>query len=269
MAAIHPDFAIVQQRLRRLNPAWYPADKAIDEEYGASMAAGLDGALGELERARNLGPLSPPGEPAPLPSLVVAPPRGLAPKFAFLAGTPMPPLMVRVALAELGTLETPGTADNPKILGWADEVGRATDRPYDDWAAGFYNDDGIPWCGLFIAVVAVRAAQGRPERMPPDKYLSALAWAEWGVSVPIEHAAVGDVMVMGRQGGGHVTLNVGTAKGESSFFGLGGNQGDKVSIAEFGVARVRAVRRPAYQALPPGARRVILSSTGVLSQQEA
>lgn len=190
-------------------------------------------------------------------------------RFAFLTRDPLPPLMVRTALDMIGTLEMKGPGNNPSIVRWADEVAFSSKSAYNDWAADWYNADSIPWCGLFVAVCAVRSAQGRPERMPPPKYLAALSWASWGVSVPIAEAAVGDIMVMTRSGGGHVTINVGTAKGGKTFFGLGGNQGDAVSIAEFDVSRVTAVRRPAYLALPPGARRVLLSSTGVLSQNEA
>lgn len=35
----------------------------------------------------------------------------------------------------------------------------------------------MPWCGLFIAIVADRAdIERRPERNPPRLYLSALEW---------------------------------------------------------------------------------------------
>lgn len=272
MAVTHPDFPMIQRRLRRLDPAYYPASVAIDSEYGPAMAKGVDLALAALERARGLGPIeappAPPAPDAPPPRLGGIPP-GMHSRFTFLYRTPIPPLMVRTALELFGTLERPGTADNPIILAWADEVANATDSTYDDWAADFYNDDAIPWCGLYMAVVAVRSAQGRPERFPPDKYLAALSWQNWGVSVPKEQAAVGDVMVMRRSGGGHVTLNVGTVQGGDSFYGLGGNQSDRVNIAEFDLDRVVACRRPPYRELPPGARRVILGPSGVLSTNEA
>lgn len=266
MSTKHSDFALLQRRLRRLDPSWYPSSVAIDDEYGPAMAKGIDAALDELERIRGIPALT---VAPPTATLASSPPSGLHPKFSFLRRTPLPPLMVRIALADLGTLEAPGTADNPKILGWADEVAEAMPTPYNRWAKDFYNDDAIPHCGLGMAAWATRAAQGRPERMPPDKYLSALAWLNWGVPVPIGEAAVGDVMVLGRKGGGHVTLNVGTEKGEKRFFGLGSNQSDAVTIAPFGVERVRGVRRPPYRSLPAGARRVILSAGGVSSVDEA
>ena len=189
-------------------------------------------------------------------------------KFSYLRQEPMPPLMVRVALDMYGTVETAGGADNPVILGWADEVQKLCKRKYDNWAADFYNKDSIPWCGLFMAIVAARASQARPERFPPDKYLSALAWANWGVTVPETDIIVGDVVVLVRSGGGHVTLAVGVSEDGKTFMGLGGNQADAVNIAEFPMQRVYAVRRPPYQNRPEGARRVVLSSSGVVSTNE-
>lgn len=267
--AKHDDFRLIQLRLRRLDPTWYPAGKPIDDEWGPGMAFGVDAALDALEQQRGLPPFR--ADPAPT---VVAPrvngggQKGLPSKFNFLFTTPLPPLMVRLGLETLGTLETPGTADNPVILGWADEVARGAPTAYNRWAADFYNEDSIPWCGLWMAAMAVRAAQGRAERMPPDKYLSALAWAKWGLPVEPQHAAVGDVMVLTRSGGGHVTMNVGMEKGEKRFFGLGANQSDAVTIAPFDMSRVAHVRRPAYNALPEGARRVILSAGGASSVDE-
>lgn len=268
MPAIDPRFALIQQRLRGINPDWYPPAKVIDQEFGDGMARGLDLALSELETTHNVArpvPIPPPPAPAGAANL----PAGVPSKFSFLRAQPLPPLMVRVALELFGTREVGGGADNPVILGWADEVARGAPGTYNNWAADFYNDDSVPWCGLFMAVVAVRAAGGRPERLPPPQYLAALSWGHFGVEVPIDHAAVGDVMVLGRAGGGHVTLNVGTEVGERRFFGLGGNQSDNVTIAPFDIGRVRYVRRPLYNAMPPGARRVILSAGGISSVDEA
>lgn len=192
----------------------------------------------------------------------------LDPKFAHLQA-PDAPRMVTEALRELGTIETPGAKNNTKIVGWADEVAALCKSPYNKWAADFYNADSIAWCGLFMAVVAARAAQGRPERFPPDRYLSALAWAQFGTAVPVDQAAVGDVMVIIRPGGGHVTLNAGTVAGGASFYGLGGNQGDAVTIVPFAAARVTAVRRPPYMVRPAGAKRVYVAAGGKLSTDEA
>jgi uncharacterized protein (TIGR02594 family) len=177
--------------------------------------------------------------------------------------------MTRVALGMHGVYELAGAADNPMILAWADEVAKATTSAYDDWAADFYNDDAIPWCGLFQAVCAVRSSQGRPERMPPKSYLSALAWASWGkpVKKDIKNVRVGDTMVLVRQGGGHVCQALAVTN-KNTFFGLGGNQGDAVNIREFPFSRVYAIRRPPYIDMPEGARYVVMGSTGVMSGTE-
>jgi len=263
MAATHPDFEMIQRRLRRLDPAWYPPAMAFDNDYGPSMARGLDAALAELEQAHGLAPLT--LGPKPPPAMAPIGPNKLEKRFRFLLEDPVAPLMVRVAVDLIGTLEKPGAPDNPVIIAWADEVAQCVGTAYNRWAADFYNDDKIPWCGLFMAVCAVRAANGRPARMPPNKYLAALAWVEFGTPIAPSHAAVGDVIVMTRAGGGHVTLCVGIEKGGARFFGLGGNQGDAVTIAPFALSRVTACRRPNYQALPPGARRIIVGASGEAS----
>lgn len=188
--------------------------------------------------------------------------------YAYLWQMPLPPTMVRVALEMLGTREGAGKADNPIILGWADEVARTTGRRYDRWAAEFYNRDEIPWCGLFCAVVAARTAQGRAERMPPGNYLSALSWSSWGEAVGVDEIAVGDIVVLTRNGGGHVFLAVGISHDGQSVAGLGGNQQDAVTIATFPTSRIYAVRRPPYRTRPDGARRMELALTGASGVRE-
>lgn len=66
--------------------------------------------------------------------------------YAWLAKEPGPRVLLE-ALALFGTRETPGAASNPAILAWAKETGLARD----------YTNDGIAWCGLFVAVVTKRA----------------------------------------------------------------------------------------------------------------
>jgi hypothetical protein len=46
-------------------------------------------------------------------------------QHAWLANEPGPKMHVE-ALKEFGTLETPGTADNPKVLAWAAETGTSS-----------------------------------------------------------------------------------------------------------------------------------------------
>jgi hypothetical protein len=88
--------------------------------------------------------------------------------------------MVRAALDLLGTLEAPGAATHPAIMGWAKAIETICRRRYDDWAADFFNADSIAGCGPLVGSVAARTCQGRPENMPPTNYWSARAWADLG-----------------------------------------------------------------------------------------
>lgn len=166
-----------------------------------------------------------------------------------------PPRIVREALALYGTTETPGNKSNSAIVAWAKE----TKTKDDDW----YNDDSIPWCGLFAAVVAQRA-----EWEVPAQPLRALSWANFGVAVDKDGAVLGDVLVFVRKGGGHVGLYVGEDK--DNFYVLGGNQSDKVNIAKLAKSRLHAVRRPKYKiAQPESAKKYFYNEAGEVSENEA
>jgi uncharacterized protein (TIGR02594 family) len=172
--------------------------------------------------------------------------------YAFLNAEPGPRMLVEM-LKIFGTLETPGAADNPVILGWADEVAAACPTPYNVWAAKFYEHDSIAFCGLGMAVVAVRAnPDKRPDRNPPDKYLSAASWASFGVEA--EHAELGDVLVFQRPGGGHVSLYVG--HDATTYHCLGANQSDTVNVTRIAKGRCIAIRRPPYVVKPANVRPV-------------
>jgi hypothetical protein len=110
---------------------------------------------------------------------------------------------------------------------------------------------------------------GPPRALPAEQYLAALAWANWGVSVDRNDIQVGDVVVLVRDGGGHVFIAVGTSQDGKYVMGIGGNQGNAVTIAEFDAKRIYAVRRPPYENKPAGARRILLAATGVVSTGEA
>ena len=159
------------------------------------------------------------------------------------------PMMVRHALDLYGTAEAVGAADNPEILGWASEVG-----------ARDYRADSIPWCGLFMAVVAQRAGKTLPE-----KPLWALSWARFGGAA--DAPSLGDVLVFRRDGGGHVGLYVG--EDATAFHVLGGNQGDRVGFARIARGRLYAARRPAYRVRPASVSPVRLTAAGALSANEA
>lgn len=187
--------------------------------------------------------------------------------YAWLNAEPGPRMLLE-ALKLFGTLEAPGQADSPVILAWGDEVATALGTPYANWVADFYNDDAIPWCGLFMAVCATRAnLDKRPDRNPPTKFLAALEWANYGRSVDKADALLGDVLVFGREGGGHVGLYVG--EDAAHLHVLGGNTRDSVSIAPLARERLRAVRRTPYLTPPANLRKVRLTAGGPVSTNEA
>jgi uncharacterized protein (TIGR02594 family) len=189
--------------------------------------------------------------------------------YAWLNAEPGPRMLLE-ALKLFGTAEVQGPGNNPVILGWADEIGgKAGATAYSKWAAKFYEDDsGIAWCGLMMAICAVRAnVDNRPDRAPPDKFLAAASWATFGVPVAITDAQLGDVLVFWRDGGGHVGLYVG--EDADSFHVLGGNQGDAVTIRRISKARCTSVRRPPYLNKPANVRPIRLAAAGTPSTNEA
>jgi len=141
-------------------------------------------------------------------------------RYAWLAREPAPKMLVH-ALSLYGTKETIGESDNPVILDWATECG----------IRGYSGDD-VPWCGLFLAVIAKRSGKKVPENP-----LWARNWSSWGEPSRPE---LGAVMVFSRQSGGHVGLYVGE---DSEYYHiLGGNQGDAVSIDRIRKPRLLACR---------------------------
>lgn len=174
----------------------------------------------------------------------------LPPQYAWLSNEGSPKMLVE-ALKLFGTVEGAGAKDNPTILGWASEVGLSKT----------YSHDSIPWCGLFIAVVAKRAGL-----QPVDSPLWALSWADFGK--PAEGGPMlGDILTFKRNGGGHVALYVG--EDPFGFHCLGGNQSDKVCITRIARSRLYAARRRIYNVRPDNVRKIVLASSGKLSTNEA
>lgn len=186
----------------------------------------------------------------------------LLPKdYEWLAQEPGPKMLVE-ALKLYGTLETPGHNDNPVILAWAKECGITN-----------YIHDEISWCGLFMAVIAVRAGKKLPWDNP-NKALWALNWGAFGYPVlPMNRPSLGDILTFqrfnstGQLIGGHVALYIG--EDADAFHILGGNQSDKVCITRIARSRLHSATEPEYSIRPTNVRRIYLSAKGALSQNEA
>ncbi|MFN7178384.1 TIGR02594 family protein [Hyphomonas sp.] len=174
-------------------------------------------------------------------------------EYHWLAAEPAPRMLLE-GLKTFGTLEGPGAEDHPVIMGWAKEVGVPKIEQV-------FTADSVPWCGLWMAVIAKRA--GKP--VNPNA-LWARSWLNWGSAVA--EPKLGDVLVFRRGNtSGHVGLYVGEDDG--AFHVLGGNQGDKVSIVRIARSRLLGARNHYAIGQPPNCRRVFLKTTGTLSTNES
>lgn len=166
------------------------------------------------------------------------------------------PKMIKEALKLFDIQEGLNVKNNPIIINWAKEVGGNI--------ANIYLADSIPWCGLFMAVVAKRA--GKTAIIDP---LWALNWGTFGnhMLAPM----LGDVLVFTRKTAsgakaGHVGIYIG--EDATCYHVLGGNQKDKVCIIRMEKKRLYTSRRPQYNNLPTNVRKVFLMSTGEVSTNE-
>lgn len=162
-----------------------------------------------------------------------------------------PPRIIAEARQLLGLREVPGPQNAPVIMAWAKDLGLEHD----------YVADRIPWCGLFVAIVAKRSGWD-----PIAAPLWARNWGKWGD--PSLHPGLGDVLVFQRPEGGHVGFYIG--EDSTAYHVLGGNQGDAVSIIRVAKNRLLTARRPKWRiAQPASVRSYHLAATGGLSSNEA
>jgi uncharacterized protein (TIGR02594 family) len=161
-------------------------------------------------------------------------------------------LLAMRAMSADGIKETPGSGDNPKILAMRDTIAAT----YPDMASycALYQHDATPWCGLAVAYAmtmgGVRPVFGKTDT---DRFLWAQAWDddEWGYELSVPRP--GCVVVMQREGGGHVTLYERTEG--SSYVCRGGNQSDAVNQASYPISKVVALMWPKAEGPPPPAPR--------------
>lgn len=171
--------------------------------------------------------------------------------------TPLPKL-VTAALQYLGVKETPGTANNPIIMDMAKGLG----------IGNIYVNDTMAWCAVFVNHL-IRIT-GKPLQQPKDKYdlMRALKTAKNFDLIPRNEWVLGDVILLSRSGGGHVFIAIAESS-KGNIIGIGGNQSNAVTFAEFDFDRVVEVRRYYATGMPESAKRYKLNASGELSTNEA
>lgn len=183
----------------------------------------------------------------------------LAPRDQWLLNIGTLPKIVAAALQYLGVKEIPGAASNPVIIDMAQGLG----------VGKIYTNDDTSWCALFINHLL--RITGKPAVNIAGNlynYLRAKWMLHWGNEVKLEDAVLGDIVILDREGGGHVFILLGFTK-DGHLIGIGGNQGNQVSIAQFSKDRVLGVRRYYATGLPASAKRYTIDSLGKMSANEA
>ena len=154
------------------------------------------------------------------------------------------PTWLAAMRAITGMTETPGSADNPKIMLMADYI--AHKYPHQAEYASYYTGDDVAWCGLTVGFV-MAVADIEPVFGPTDtdRWMWAQAWGSehWNAD-EIDDPCLGCVAVMSREGGGHVCLVEAWSEGSDTFIsggqfkGRGGNQSDMVNVSTQSVSSV-------------------------------
>ena len=132
------------------------------------------------------------------------------------------------AYKHLGVAEIPGVNHHPLIL----KMWKAIKR-------GGIQTDEVPWCAAFVGFCLENVG------IVSSRYESAHSYLKWGQG--LDFAAVGAIAVFdggpSRPGLGHVGFVMGR-DANGRLMVLGGNQGNKVSVAPFDLTRVLSYRWP-------------------------
>lgn len=166
------------------------------------------------------------------------------------------PAWLARALAYLGQIEIKGNEHNPLIIGWWEKIKTQ------------FRDDETPWCAAFVGGVLAELGY------TPQYSASARSYLKWGSELKGPRLGAVVVFWRGKQDGwsGHVGFITGRDR-NGNLLVVGGNQGDRVSVASFPLSRVLGYRWPGGNAV---ARRTdtfgdlpVYASDGKLSQNEA
>lgn len=146
-----------------------------------------------------------------------------------------------IAKRYLGLEEYPGAQHNKEIVEFFRKTGEESLRQGRKDNYSWVTDDETPWCAAFVGACLGEAGMNGTGR------LNARSYEQWGRAVSFQDARKGDVVVLWR---GHPD----GSQGHVGFFDswgtdgetvnlLGGNQGNKVSVALYRSKRILAIRR--------------------------
>jgi len=160
-------------------------------------------------------------------------------------------------------------------LPWMAEAKRVLGRHEgrdNGWLKSWLKSDGktlgdpakLPWCGDFVETCIRLALPGEPftGALGENPYW-ARNWLGLGGAIPPTYGAV---LVFERGSGGHVGFAVG--QDTTSYFVLGGNQSNAVTVARLEKGRLLGARWPASYPRPAIPRLAYMTTGGALSTNE-
>lgn len=136
-------------------------------------------------------------------------------------------LIYKHARKDLGLTEVVGPASNPRIQYAINLAAKWLEK----------DDSKTAWCGCMMGLWCIELGLAVPKA-----YYRAISWLDWGTAVEPGDEQLGDVVVMHRPGGNHVTLFEGVATA-TTWNCLGGNQSNQVKSSLYGKSAVLGVRR--------------------------
>jgi uncharacterized protein (TIGR02594 family) len=146
---------------------------------------------------------------------------------------------------------------NPKIEGMAAFIGRKF--PEQASYAAQYTDDSIAWCGVStdfcLAACCPDGISGPFGATDTDKWMWAQSFASDPGFIHIGSPVPGAIVVMTREGGGHVTMF--EEWSGSSIKCRGGNQSNSVNVSTYDPDTVVAYVWPRDYPMPPVPRRTL------------
>lgn len=162
------------------------------------------------------------------------------------------PPWLMLARSLIGEAEIPGLKHNAKILRWWQAIGQA------------FRDDETPWCAAFVGGVLEECG------VASSRSAAARSYLKWGRSV---HPCPGAIAVFSRppsSWSGHVGFLAGRDK-LGRLMIVGGNQGNRVSLAPFEADRLLDLRWPIDPGVVAGPSSTLpfIASAGASSANEA